>query len=279
MPELPEVETVRRGLLPLLKGRRIAQVELRRAGLRSPFSEDFARVLTGAVITSLRRRAKYILADLDNGHVWLIHLGMSGSFRSVAGKQPFTAETHDHVVVTLDDGTRLAFNDPRRFGQMAVYAAAAEGAHPALKSLGPEPLDDAFDGDVLHARLKGKKTPIKVAILDQSVVAGVGNIYACEALFASRLSPRRMAGRIRRDECGHLAQAIKDVMNAALKSGGSTLRNHRQIDGNLGYFQHHFAVYDHAGERCRGCECDGKRHIETMTQAGRTTFYCPVKQR
>jgi len=279
MPELPEVETVRRGLEPILKGARIDKVELRRADLRGAFPKDFARTLEGARIQALRRRAKYILADLDNGVVWLTHLGMSGSFRSIAKNKAFTAEKHDHVVFTLEDGTRLAFNDPRRFGQMDAFPKATERTHKSLGALGPEPLDAAFNGTVLAKRIKDKKVAIKVALLDQRVVAGVGNIYASEALYMAGISPKKPAGKIPKAKVDELAKAIKAVLKSAVKSGGSTLRNHRQIDGSAGYFQHHFAVYDREGERCENCVCKGKTRIKAIVQAGRTTYFCPVKQR
>jgi formamidopyrimidine-DNA glycosylase len=279
MPELPEVETVRKGLEPLLKGATIKTVTLRRTGLRAPFPAGFAQSLEGATITRLRRRAKYILADLDTGQVWLSHLGMSGSFREVPKGTPFTPETHDHVILTLESGKRLVFNDPRRFGQMDLYDRDQEDAHKALSALGPEPLTRDFSGLVLHKRLLGKKVPIKVALLDQRVVSGVGNIYACEALFRAGINPRKASGKINLASCDDLAQAIKDVMNAALKSGGSSLRNHRQVDGKEGLFQHHFMVYDHAGARCTACGCKKEHYIKTIVQAGRTTFYCPEKQR
>lgn len=279
MPELPEVETVRRGLAPLLENARITDVELRRANLRGVFPKHFAESLTGARVKGLRRRAKYILADLDNGYVWLTHLGMSGSFRSVAKGKPFTPGKHDHVVLTLNDGTRLAFNDPRRFGQMDSFKKTEENAHPGLKNLGPEPLDKAFTPDVLSERLKGKKIAIKVALLDQRVVAGIGNIYASEALYAAGIDPRKAAGKISREKIELLTAAIKKVLQDAIHSGGSTLRNHKQIDGSAGYFQHNFAVYDRAGECCAHCICKGKTRIKAIVQGGRTTFFCPVKQR
>ena len=279
MPELPEVETVRRGLVPLLEDARITDVTLRRANLRSAFPKHFVESLKGARVTGLRRRAKYILADLDNGYVWLTHLGMSGSFRSVAKGKPFEAEKHDHVVLTLNDGTRLAFNDPRRFGQMDSFKNTEENAQPALKNLGPEPLDKAFTPAVLMQRLTGKKVAIKVALLDQRVVAGVGNIYASEALYMAGIDPRKAAGKISKEKVALLTQAIKKVLSDAIKSGGSTLRDHRQIDGSAGYFQHHFRVYDREGEQCENCVCKGKTRIKAIVQGGRTTFFCPVKQR
>ncbi len=278
MPELPEVETVRLGLVPVLEKHRIAGIALHRNGLRSPFAGDFAATLQGARVVRLRRRAKYILADLDNGHTWLVHLGMSGSFRTITAKKPFVQGTHDHVVITLDDGLRLIYTDPRRFGQMEAFASSAEATHPALSKLGPEPLDESFNGAVLAARLKGKKIAIKIALLDQRVVAGVGNIYACEALFKAGIDPTTQAGTLPATKTRQLATAIRQVMKDALASGGSTLRDHRQLDGSTGYFQHNFAVYGHEGEPCGNCTCKGKQSVRTITQGGRTTFFCPVKQ-
>ncbi|MCB1538253.1 MAG: bifunctional DNA-formamidopyrimidine glycosylase/DNA-(apurinic or apyrimidinic site) lyase [Rhodospirillales bacterium] len=279
MPELPEVETVRRGLAPLITGHVIAQVTLRRGGLRHAFPAHFAETLEGARVTGLRRRGKCLLIDLDKNRVWMVHLGMSGSFRSVPDGQNFQPETHDHVVITFENGLRLAFNDPRRFGQMDMFPADAESTHRALATMGPEPLERGFTGAVLRAQLAGRRVAIKVALMDQHVVAGIGNIYACEALFRAGISPRRMAGRITAREADTLARSIRVVMRAALRSGGSSLRNHRQVDGSTGYFQHSFAVYGHANAPCAGCVCAGKNHVRAFTQSGRTTFYCPVKQR
>lgn len=279
MPELPEVETVRKGLVKALSGRSLAHVDLRRGGLRAPFPEGFADNLTGRRVLDLRRRAKYILIDLEGGDVWLVHLGMSGSFRLIAAGAVFTPAAHDHVIVTLDTGARLVYTDPRRFGQMDVFARAAEGSHPAISKLGPEPLAGDFDGTMLAARLKGRTGPIKTALLDQSVVAGVGNIYACEALYRAGISPKRRAGSISGARAQRLAQAIRQVMLEALESGGSTLRDHKQINGDTGYFQHHFDVYDHAGAACGGCDCGGKSCVRAIRQGGRTTFYCPTRQR
>lgn len=279
MPELPEVETIRKGLAKALENRRIKRVTLRRAGLRSLFPKNFAETLEGRAIRGFRRRAKYILADLEGGYVWLIHLGMSGSFRTLARGHNGAPEKHDHVVIEFDDGTGLAYNDPRRFGQMDVFESAQEATHPALKPIGPEPLERGFDGAVLAERLSGKKTAIKVALLDQRVVAGVGNIYACEALYRAGIDPRRSAHLIKGKNAAALASAIKDVMREALASGGSTLRDHRQLDGSTGYFQHSFDVYGHAGQPCGHCTCQKKSCVRSITQGGRTTFFCPVKQK
>lgn len=279
MPELPEVETIRKGLAKALQNSRVADVTLRRSGLRNPFPNHFAKTLVGRKMTGFRRRAKYILADLEGGFIWLIHLGMSGSFRTVPKSQALTPEPHDHVIITLDCGMRLVYNDPRRFGQMDVFETALEATHPSLKSIGPEPLEKSFDGNALAQRLKGKKTAIKIALLDQRVVAGVGNIYACEALYRAGIDPRKTAGRIKKDKIDALALAIKTVMRAALASGGSTLRDHRQLDGSTGYFQHSFDVYGRAGQPCGQCTCSNKSSVRSTSQAGRTTFFCPVKQK
>lgn len=278
MPELPEVETVKRGLEPLLKGRRIADVTLRRKNLRTAFPDSFANALTGAKIKGFRRRAKYILADLDNGMVWMTHLGMSGSFRTYPKTAVFSPETHDHVILTLDNGLRVVFNDPRRFGVMDVFEGKDEAEHRLLKNLGLEPLSNGFSGPALAALMKGKNTAIKVAIMDQALVVGVGNIYASESLFRAGIDPRKAARLVSGKRAENLALAIKDVLNLALESGGSTLRNYRQLDGETGFFQHRFLVYGHAG---KPCPCGiGKAHtIKSIVQGGRTTFFCPVKQR
>jgi formamidopyrimidine-DNA glycosylase len=279
MPELPEVETVKRGLQQALENHIIKSVELRRAGLRAPFPENFASSLIGQGIKILRRRAKYILIDLSGGDTWLVHLGMSGSFRLMPATQKFTPETHDHVVVTLKSGLRVVYNDPRRFGVMDVYSTSTETTHKILSKIGPEPLEDDFTGAVLLARLKNKKTPIKTTLLDQNILAGIGNIYACEALFMAGIHPQTIASTLKPKAMDALVKAIKTVMNAALKSGGSTLRDHKQLDGNTGYFQHEFAVYGHEGEPCKGCTCKDKSAVQAIIQSGRTTFYCPIKQK
>jgi len=285
MPELPEVETVGRGLRQCLVGRTLTHVLQRRADLRFPLPADFARRLTGRRVEAIDRRAKYLLLRLDNGIVLMVHLGMSGRMVVARGKQAaklgaFHHETggngaHDHIVLTTDDGCVVTFNDPRRFGMMDLVSANELQQHKLLKNLGPEPLDPAFDGSALAARLAGKKTPIKAALLDQRVVVGIGNIYACEALFRCGISPRRIAATVQGERAARLAKAVKAVLNDAIKSGGSSLRDYVQADGELGYFQHHFRVYDREGQACPAC----KSKIKRLVQGGRSTFYCAKCQR
>jgi len=293
MPELPEVETVRRGLEPVMQGARFAAVEARRHDLRWPLPRDFAARLEGQTVTGLGRRAKYLLADLSSGEVLLMHLGMSGSFRvAQEGGAPTprnyhragTAHmTHDHVVFHMSNGARIAFNDPRRFGSMKLVPRAKLAEEPLLRALGPEPLGNAFDAAMLARACAGKKTSLKAALSDQRVVAGLGNIYVCEALFRARLSPQRRAATIATragapNERAHAVVAgIREVLNDAIAAGGSSLRDHKRTDGELGLFQHHFAVYDRAGERCPRRGCGGT--IKRIVQGGRSTFYCPVCQR
>jgi formamidopyrimidine-DNA glycosylase len=293
MPELPEVETVRRGLQPAMEGATITRLEVRRKDLRFPFQGDFARRLQGWVITSLGRRAKYLLADLDSGDVLLMHLGMSGSFRVVSDDQNVTpgafhhprsdARAHDHVVFHMSNGASVIYNDPRRFGFMKVFARSEMDQEPFLKDIGPEPLGNAFDAAMLAQAVAGKKTSLKAALLDQRVVAGLGNIYVCEALFRSQLSPRRLAATLATkkgdptDRAARLVGAIHDVLNLAIKAGGSSLRDHRQTDGELGYFQHSFQVYDREGEPCKTDGCEGV--VKRFVQNGRSTFWCPKCQK
>lgn len=282
MPELPEVETVCRGLAPVLEGRRLVHVAVNRADLRIPFPDGFAAALTGRVVTAVRRRAKYWLWMLDDGQVALGHLGMSGTFEvSPPGSNRPPAGPHDHVVIETDGGHIVTFRDPRRFGLMTLTRAEDLETHPMLAAIGPEPLSDAFDGAALAAALAGRRGPIKPALLDQTVVAGVGNIYACEALFRAGLSPRRRADTIRGARAGRLAQAIKTVLAEAIDSGGSSLRDHRLVNGAMGYFQHTFAVYDKEGAPCPGCTCDpaATGGVRRMTQSGRSTFFCATRQR
>jgi formamidopyrimidine-DNA glycosylase len=275
MPELPEVETVRRGLALRISGRRIVRAELRRPDLRRPFPPEFAARLDGARIGALARRGKYILIELDTDGILLLHLGMSG--RITAGSAALPAAAHDHVVLTLDDGTVVRFNDPRRFGLMDYVKRGEAAQHPLLSGLGPEPLELGFDGAYLSGVLAGKLTPIKAALLDQRIVAGLGNIYVCEALYRAGLSPRRLAGSIGRGRADRLIAAIRTVLTEAIAAGGSSVRDYVQADGELGYFQHHWAVYGREGEPCPGCNCaEGVRRI---VQSGRSTFFCAKRQR
>ncbi|HUC50156.1 MAG TPA: bifunctional DNA-formamidopyrimidine glycosylase/DNA-(apurinic or apyrimidinic site) lyase [Xanthobacteraceae bacterium] len=296
MPELPEVETVRRGLEPAMEGKSFVKVDVHRGDLRWPLPKDFAARLQGKTVTGLGRRAKYLLADLSSGDVLLMHLGMSGSFHvfqdngGEEGKQLSSYyherakhTAHDHVVFHMSSGASVTFNDPRRFGSMKLVARNRLDAEPLLKGLGPEPLGNEFDAAMLARACHGKKTSLKAALLDQRLVAGLGNIYVCEALFRAHLSPRRMASTIATRNGGpnaraeHLVEAIKAVLQAAIKAGGSSLRDHRLTDGELGMFQHDFQVYDREGEPCRTKGCKGK--VKRIVQNGRSTFYCPTCQK
>jgi formamidopyrimidine-DNA glycosylase len=279
MPELPEVETVRRGLALKISGRRIRRAELRRPDLRRPFPPMLAERLDGARIGALSRRGKYILIELDGDGLLLLHLGMSG--RITAGEIDSEAgprdPKHDHVVLTLDDGTVVRFNDPRRFGLLDYLGRDEAARHPLLAGLGPEPLEPGFDGRYLATALAGKMTPIKAALLDQRMVAGLGNIYVCEALFRARLSPRRLAATVVGARAERLAAAIRAVLGDAIEAGGSSLRDYVQADGALGYFQHHWAVYGREGEPCPGCTC--AEGVSRIVQSGRSSFFCAKRQR
>jgi formamidopyrimidine-DNA glycosylase len=276
MPELPEVETVRRGLKPLLEGHRLARVETRRADLRRPFPPGFSERLAGRRIVTLARRGKYLIANLDDGAALIIHLGMSGRLVVERPGDP-PPGPHDHVILTTDAGARLRFHDPRRFGLMDICPAEAVGDHPLLRGLGVDPLSRAFSGDLLAKLFAGRRLPVKNALMDQRLIAGIGNIYACEALFRAGIAPLRPAGRIRGAAAARLAEAVKRVLAAAIKAGGSSLRDHLQPNGELGYFQHQWAVYGHAGEPCPGCTC--RTGIKRIVLGGRATFYCPHRQR
>lgn len=280
MPELPEVETVRRGLLPVLAGRRLVHVLQRRPDLRFPLPERFAERLSGRRVERIDRRGKYLLALLDSDEVWLAHLGMSGRFCvDEDGTAPL--DPHDHLVLRTDEGRRIRFCDPRRFGFMDLVPADAVDRHPHLAGLGPDPLGPEFDGAYLARRLAGKLAPLKAALVDQSIVAGMGNIYASESLFRAGLSPKRTATTVQGARAVRLATAIREVFADAIAAGGSSLRDHRQPSGELGFFQHGFAVYGRAGEPCPGCRCDLTRTggIRRIVQSGRSTFYCGHRQR
>lgn len=297
MPELPEVETVRRGLQPVMEGARISKVEQRRPDLRFPFPINFQKRLEGRRIESLSRRAKYLLIHLDNGPFLISHLGMSGSYRVEADDDAnapgnFHHErsklaAHDHVVFHLlrADGrpVRVVFNDPRRFGFM-LFADTPDGSeHPLLAGLGVEPTGNRLDGPLLNELFRGKRTPLKAALLDQKLIAGLGNIYVCEALWRARLSPLREAGSITTPKpegttrTTRLAQSIREVIADAITAGGSSLRDYVQADGSLGYFQHSFSVYDREGDPCPRISCTGA--VSRVVQSGRSTFYCPTCQR
>jgi len=289
MPELPEVETVRRGLAPALVGARIVRVETRRGDLRFPFPPDFSARLTGRRILGLRRRAKYLLADLDGGETLVMHLGMSGSFR-VDGDIPGAfhrprdkSAAHDHVVFHMENGARVTYNDPRRFGFMLIESTPELDAHRLFRDLGVEPLSAALDAAFLARAFRGRAAPVKALLLDQRLIAGLGNIYVCEALHRCGISPLRAGGKLviaagkPTAALTRLPAAIKTVLEEALAAGGSSLRDHRQADGSLGYFQHSFRVYDREGAACPAPGCKGT--IARATQSGRSTFYCPQCQK
>jgi formamidopyrimidine-DNA glycosylase len=293
MPELPEVETVRRGLEPALVGARIVAVEQRRPDLRFPFPVDFAERLRGQEVTALGRRAKYLLADLSSGEVLVMHLGMSGRFLvqqdgTVFSPGEFYAEaggerTHDHVVFRLSNGATIIYNDARRFGFMDLVprAGLAESRH--FKEVGIEPLGNELSGEAIARLFRKRKAPLKAALMDQRLIAGLGNIYVCEALFRAGLNPEAPAGSLAtptgrpREKAHRLADAIRDVLNEAVAAGGSTLRDYAHTDGSLGYFQHAFRVYDREGDACATPGCTGT--VRRVVQGGRSTFFCPACQK
>jgi formamidopyrimidine-DNA glycosylase len=287
MPELPEVETVRRGLAPVLEGARLSRVEARRPDLRFPLPANFVQLLTGATIVSLQRRAKYLLARLDREDTLVMHLGMSGRFEIARPEgverpgefhyAPDPDPKHAHVVFETEAGSRVTYYDPRRFGYMALVNTATLHLHPWFAGLGPEPLSDAFDAGRLVAAFKDRKQGQKTLLLDQRIVAGLGNIYVCEALHRARISPFKPAGRISAPRLARLVDAVREVLAAAIAAGGSSLKDYAQADGALGYFQHSFRVYDREGRPCANEGCSGTVH--RRVQGGRSTFYCPVCQK
>jgi formamidopyrimidine-DNA glycosylase len=282
MPELPEVETVRRGLLPVMEGEVIELASVNRPDLRWPLPERMAERLTGKRVTALRRRSKYILADLDSGETLLVHLGMSGRML-ISGAQLGSfyhdhpaPQKHDHVVLDMAGGARVTFNDARRFGAMDLMPTQTAESHSLLVGLGPEPFGNDFNGPYLAARLKGRKTPIKAALLDQRIVAGLGNIYVAETLYRARISPLRLAGDLTEPQAHALVPMIREVLAEAIEAGGSSLRDFRQANGELGYFSKHFQVYDREGEPCETPGCAGT--IIRTVQSGRSSFWCPACQ-
>jgi formamidopyrimidine-DNA glycosylase len=281
MPELPEVETVRRGLLPAMEGKRIVRVETRRKDLRFPFPANFNQRLEGARVKAVGRRAKYLVGELSTGEALIMHLGMTGRF-TVAGKRPGrfareegASDKHDHVVFDMEGGRRITFNDARRFGLMDLWPANKIETYPAFDGLGPEPVSNSFSAAYLEEAFEDKKAPVKAALLDQKVVAGLGNIYVCEALFRARISPSRLAGSIRRERLDRLAAAVREVIEEAIAAGGSTISDFASASGELGYFQHRFRVYDREGKPCPAC----RKPIRRLVQSGRSSFYCGTCQR
>jgi formamidopyrimidine-DNA glycosylase len=287
MPELPEVETVRRGLSPVLAGARLARVEARRPDLRFALPPDFVQRLSGAVIQRLDRRAKYLLAPLDRGDTLVMHLGMSGRFEIARpegavrpGEFHYAADPdpkHAHVVFETEAGAKVTYYDPRRFGYMTLIPTDALAEHPWFAGLGPEPLSTDFDADRLATAFVGRRQGPKTLLLDQRIVAGLGNIYVCEALHRARISPLKPAGGIGRPRLKRLAEAVREVLAEAIAAGGSSLRDYAAADGALGYFQHRFRVYDREGQPCPNRGCRGT--IARTVQSGRSTFHCPVCQR
>ena len=282
MPELPEVETVRRGLKPAMEGQVIVKADVNRPDLRWLFPENMSERLTGKTVLRLRRRSKYVLADLSSGETLLIHLGMSG--RMLISGDPLgqfvhehpAPEKHDHVVFHMSNGSRVTFNDPRRFGAMDLLDTATADKHKLLVALGPEPLGNDFNESVLIAAFENKKSPVKSALLDQGIVCGLGNIYVCEALFRAGISPTRLAKDLIKPRVRSLVPIIRDVLSEAIEAGGSSLKDFRQADGELGYFQHSFDVYGREGEPCRTEGCTNA--IERIVQSGRSSFHCPTCQ-
>lgn len=287
MPELPEVETVRGGLIPAMEGQVLRAVTLRRTGLRWPFPPDLSERLTGARILALRRRSKYILAETDRGDTALLHLGMSGRITVSGLAQAYVPgqfhhthpqlQAHDHVIFDMANGARVTFNDPRRFGALDICKTAVLEHHPLLANLGPEPLGNDFHASHLAQRFRGRRSPVKAALLDQRNVAGLGNIYVCEALHRAGIHPTRAAGRIGAARIEHLTAEIRTILQEAIEAGGSSLRDYRQADGELGYFQHGFRAYGREGQPCLKAGCGGT--LKRIVQSGRSTWFCPACQR
>ncbi|MCB1532857.1 MAG: bifunctional DNA-formamidopyrimidine glycosylase/DNA-(apurinic or apyrimidinic site) lyase [Alphaproteobacteria bacterium] len=281
MPELPEVETVRRGLVPAMQGQSIKNVTLNRMDLRRAIDPDFKDRLEGAQVKNLIRRGKYILAFLDNSSGFVLHLGMSGRIHIYKCGESYEAAKHDHVIWDMGDGGRIVFNDPRRFGMLYLISESDWHAHAPFNQMGPEPLSNEFSGQVLYEALRHKRGPIKTLLLDQRVVSGVGNIYACEALYEAGIHPERSGESLEADETECLTTSIRNVLTKAIEAGGSTLKDYKKTDGSLGYFQYSFSVYDREGRSCPACGCDTLEAgcVKRIVQSGRSTFYCSRRQR
>lgn len=280
MPELPEVETVKNGLLPVMEGQRIVGLLLSEQQLRFPYPENFRQVVQGAFVEKLARRGKYIIALLASGASLILHLGMSGSFRIIKSSEEVISLKHDHITFKMEDGTVIIYNDPRRFGFADIVFGEAELTYKPFAKMGPEPLGGGFNAKMLKKRLEAMRGPIKTALLNQEIVAGLGNIYVCEALYRSGINPQISANQIQFSRLEALVSNIKAVLQEAIKSGGSSLKDHKGVDGTMGYFQHHFDVYDREGQVCRHLECQkrGTPCIERIIQGGRSTFYCSYTQ-
>lgn len=280
MPELPEVETVMRGMEREIRGKVIARVKVGRRDLRGTVPENFSTALEGQRIVALTRRGKYIIVILESGKGFALHLGMSGRVRFFPTGKRYVPEKHDHIIWETAEGPRVVFNDPRRFGGAFLLGRESWRSAQPFESMGPEPLEKAFGPEALYKALRKRRGPVKSALLDQRMVAGIGNIYACEALYESGVSPARACDRITSREAARLALAIKNVLKRAIAAGGSTLKDYRNAEGGLGYFQHQFAVYGKEGEVCAaGCACAKKGGIKKVTLGGRSTYYCPARQK
>lgn len=281
MPELPEVETVRRGLSPAMQGAKIDRLEVNRADLRFPFPDRFQDRVEGTTITHMGRQAKFLVTELSSGEALIMHLGMSGRFTVNAAStadfhhDPGTNPAHDHVVFHMSNGATVTYNDPRRFGFMELWPMADIDAYPRIKHLGPEPLSNHFNAGYLNEVLRGKAAPIKAVLLDQAVIAGLGNIYVCEALFRAGISPRRKASSVVGKRAERLAPAINEVIAEAIAAGGSSISDFASASGELGYFQKHFSVYDREGAECDTCGAT----VQRIVQSGRSTFFCSTCQR
>lgn len=281
MPELPEVEIVRRGLEPAFLNQSVRGIRINRSDLRIPIPSNFRKIVEGQRIKTLNRRGKYILAFLESGAGFVLHLGMSGRIHIYHAGEKYESAKHDHVVFDMDGGAKVVFNDPRRFGMLYLISEQNWQCEAPFNTMGPEPLSNDFSGPVLAQHLKNRRMPIKAALLNQDIVAGIGNIYACEALYEAGISPLRQALAVQGRQAGKLAAALRDVLNRALAAGGSSLKDYQHTDGQLGYFQHSFSVYDREGHSCPACDCDMIRTkgIGRIVQAGRSSFYCARKQK